>query len=261
MRQLSDIDFGNLARILNLPDGVDPQHPVTVAQLRAAIEGISWKTAVRVSTQGNVNLASPGASTDGITMATSDRVLVRAQTDATQNGIYVWNGAATPMTRSLDASTFAELEGAAVTVQEGSDAGVTYRQTAVNGTIGSNNISWTTFGTAAPSASESVAGVVELATQGEVNTGTDTVRAVTPATLAGATFLPKKYSTTFGDASNNTYTLTHNLGTRDVQVTVYDAASPYEEVAVDVEHATTNTVEVSMAAAPGVNALRAVVIG
>lgn len=39
-------------------------------------------------------------------------------------------------------------------------------------------------GTADP-ASETVAGLVELATQTEVNTGTDTARAVTPATLSG----------------------------------------------------------------------------
>lgn len=260
-RQLSDLDFQNIARILNLPDGTDPQHPATVAQLRSAIEGTSWKQSVRVSTQGNVNLSAPGATIDGITMAASDRVLVRAQTDETQNGIYVWSGAAAPMVRAADASTFDELEGAAVSVQEGTDAGVTYRQTAVNGTIGTNDVLWTTFGTAAPNASETVAGIIEIATAAEVIAGSDNARAVTPAGLAAHTGLPRKYSATIGDNTESQYTITHNLGTRDVHVAVYEAASPYGEVNLQVEHATTNTVVLTAAGPVGTNELRVVVIG
>jgi hypothetical protein len=259
-RQLSDLDFEGVARILNLLDGTDPQHPATVAQLNAAIEGVSWKDAARVSTQGNVNLASPGASIDGVSLSNGDRVLVRAQTDDTENGIYVWGGAATPMVRAADASTFDELEGAVVSVEEGTDGGVTYRQTAVNGTIGSDDVLWTTFGTAAPSASETVAGIIEIATSAEVQAGTDNTRAVTPAGLAAAG-LPKKYSTTFGDNVESQYTITHNLNTRDVQVTVYEAASPYGEVNLQVEHTTVNTVVVTAAGPVGTNELRAVVIG
>lgn len=259
-RQLSDLDFGNVARIINLVDGTDPQHPATMAQLRAAIEGISWKRSVRVSTQGNINLASPGGTIDGITMAASDRVLVRAQTDETQNGIYVWAGASSPMVRADDASTFDELEGAASTVQEGTDAGVTYRQTAVNGTLGTDDVLWTTFGTSAPTASETVAGIIEIATAGEVQAGSDNTRAVTPAGLAAAG-LPKKYSATFGDNTESQYTITHNLNTRDVQVAVYEAASPYGEVNLQVEHATVNTVVLTAAGPVGTNELRVVVIG
>lgn len=260
-RQLSDLDFDSVSRILNLPDGSDPQEPATVAQLRAAIEGISWKTSARVSTQGNTNLASPGASVDGITMVSGDRVLVRAQTAAEENGIYVWAGAAVPMVRSLDASTFAELEGAAISVQEGTDAGVTYRQTAVNGTIGTDDITWSTFGTAAPNASETVAGVVELATNAEVNTGTDTNRAITPAGLAQYTGITRKYSTTFGDNVENEYTITHNLNTRDVVVSIVETASPYGHVNLDVESTTVNTVTVRAAGPVGTNELRATVHG
>jgi hypothetical protein len=63
------LDFGNARKIINLPDGVNPQDPATVAQLNSAIEGLAWKDSVRVSTQGNLNLASPGATIDGVTMA------------------------------------------------------------------------------------------------------------------------------------------------------------------------------------------------
>jgi hypothetical protein len=109
-------------------------------------------------------------------MASQDRVLVRAQSTASENGIYVWNGASTAMTRSLDASTFAELEQAVTTVEEGTSAATTWRQDQINGTIGSSSISWVAFGTAAPAASESTAGIAELATQAETDTGTDDAR-------------------------------------------------------------------------------------
>ena len=78
------LDFGNARKIINLPDGTNPQDPATVAQLNAAVEGVAWKDSSRVSTQGNLNLASPGATIDGITMAANDRVLVRAQTSGTR---------------------------------------------------------------------------------------------------------------------------------------------------------------------------------
>lgn len=260
-RQLSDLDFEGVARILNLPNGTDPQHPATVAQLNSAVEGTSWKQSVRVSTQGNVNLASPGAAIDGVTMAVSDRVLVRAQTDESQNGIYVWAGAAVPMVRAADANTFAELEGAAVSVQEGTDGGVTYRQTAVNGTIGTDDVLWTTFGTAAPNASETVAGIIEIATAAEVIAGSDNTRAVTPAGLAAHTGLPRKYAATFGDNTESQYVITHNLNTRDVAVGIYEVASPYGEVNLQVEHTTVNTITVTAAGPVGTNELRVVVIG
>lgn len=260
MRQLSNLDFGNAARIVNLPDGTDPQHPATVAQLNAAVEGIAWKAAARVGTLSNLNLASPGATIDGVTMVAGDRVLVRSQTTASQNGIYVWNGAATAMTRALDASTFNELEGAAITVTEGTDAGVTFRQTQINGVIDTNNVAWTTFGTSAPAASDTTPGIVELATNAEVNAGSDTSRAVTPAGLAQYTGFTRKYAASFGDGSATTYTITHNLNTRDVHVNVYDTAT-YDEVGCNLVHATVNTVTVTVAVAPTSNALRAVVIG
>jgi hypothetical protein len=65
-----------------------------------------------------------------------------------------------------------------------------------------------------------------------------------------------------GNAATTAFTITHNLGTRDVQVEVYDAASPYDCVVVDVERTSTSVVTVRFATAPivGVN-YRAVVIG
>lgn len=257
----SHLDFENTARIQNLPDPTGAQEPATKAYVDAAIEGIAWKDSARVATQSNLNLSSPGATIDGVTMATSDRVLVRSQSTASENGIYIWNGAAVAMTRAPDASTFAELEQAVVTVEEGTSAGATFRQSAVNGTLGSTSVAWTTFGTSAPSASESTAGIAEIATQAEADAGTDDARILTTLKAKTASWMLRKYATDFGDGSATQYTITHNLGTRDVTVAVYRNSGAYDEVLCDVEHTTTNTVTLRMASAPTLNQFRCAVVG
>lgn len=256
MRQLSDLDFVDVSRILNLPDGVDPQEPATVAQLNSAIEGNKWKVSARVAAPGNTNLAAPGASVDGVAMVSGDRVLISNQTDQTENGIYAWTGAATPMVRTDDANTFAELEGAVISVEEGTSAGVTYRQTQVNGVIGVDDVIWTTFGTSAPPASETVAGIAEIATQGETDAGTDDERIVTPEKLANWSGRVYRYGPTqFGDGTETDYVITHNLNTRDVFVTVRLAATPYEEVGIGWEATSVNTITIKASAPVGVNEL------
>lgn len=87
IRQLANLDFEGVARIQNLPDAVSAQEPATKAQLDAAVLGLGFKDNVRVKTQSNINLASPGATIDGITMAADDRVLVGSQSAQTENGI------------------------------------------------------------------------------------------------------------------------------------------------------------------------------
>lgn len=257
----SNLDFGGVARILNLPAPGSDQEPARLADLNSAIEGLAWKDSVRVATQSNVNLASPGASIDGVTMSAGDRVLVRAQTTASENGIYVWNGAAVAMTRALDANSAAELEQAVVTVEEGSSAGVTYRQSAVNFTLGTDPVNWTTFGTSAPPASETTAGIAEIATQAETDAGTDDSRIVTPAKLASWSGRIRRYATNVGDGSATNYTVTHNLGTRDCHVAVYRNSGAYDVVLVDVEMTTANTVTLRFAQAPASNAFRVVIFG
>src|SRR5438094_3173694 len=98
----ADLDVAAGARIKSLLPAVAAGQPVVFEQLNTAIEGLSWKDSVRVSTQGNINLASPGATIDGITMALNDRFLAPFQTTGTEIGIYVWNGPTTPAARSFD---------------------------------------------------------------------------------------------------------------------------------------------------------------
>lgn len=254
------LDFGNQRRITNLAPGAATGEPVTFEQMNAAIEGLAWKDNVRVAAQVNTTISSPGATINGITMAANDRVLLPNQTTPTENGIYIWNGAATPMTRALDASTFDELENAVVSVDEGTSAGATFRQTQVNGVIGTNNVVWASFGTSASAATETTSGIAEIATQAETDTGTDDARMVTPLKLATFAGRAKRYATTIGDGSATSYAVTHNLGTLDVQVYVYEVGGSKREVFVEKQHTSTTQVTLVFDTAPASSSMRVVVI-
>jgi hypothetical protein len=255
-----DLDFTGGARIRNLPTPVNADEPARLSDLNSAVEGLAWKDSCRVATQGNISLASPGATIDGITMVTNDRVLVRAQTSQPENGIYVWNGAAVPMTRALDASTADELEQATTTVEEGTSAGASFRQTTVGFTLGSGNVVFTAFGTSAPAATETTAGIAELATQAETDTGTDDARIVTPLKLANWSGRVRRFQQTFGDGSATSYVITHNLNTRDVDVSVTETSGSYRTVLCGVEATTVNSVTLRFATAPALNSLRVTVM-
>ena len=256
----TDYDFTGGAKLTGLPQSTANGQAVVHEQLAAAIEGVSWKDAARVSTQGNLNLASPGATIDGVTMAANDRFLARSQTSQPENGIYIWNGAAVPAARASDASTFAELEAAVITIEEGTDAGATFRQTQVNGVIDTNNVVWTAFGSSAPSASETTAGVAEIATQAETDAGADDARIVTPLKLKTSPWAKQKFATSIGDGSATQYDVTHNFGTKDVAVSVRKNSDD-QEVDCLITHLSTTVVRLNFTAAPASNAMRVVVIG
>jgi hypothetical protein len=92
------------------------------------------------------------------------------------------------------------------------------------------------------------------------NGGTNASTVAAAKTSLG--FLTRAAATLTGNASTTAFTVTHNLATRDVDVTVYASASPYAEVEVDIAHATTNTVTITFATAPATSTdYRAVVVG
>lgn len=258
---LSDFDFNNAARIVNLPDPTLAQHPATKAYVDSAVEGLAWKDSVRVASNANLTITGPGATIDGVTMSANDRVLLKDQTTASQNGLYIWNGAAVSMTRAADANTFAELEQAVVTVEEGTSAGASFRQTAVNGTIDSTSVTWTSFGTSAAAATETTAGVLEIATQSETDNGTDDLRAITALKLNNWSGRKRKATATFGDGSATSFNIDHNFNTRDVQVEVYRNSGNYDSVLCDVTRPSVNRVTLTFAAAPAASAFNVVVLG
>ncbi len=256
------IDAESRVPIINAAPGTASGHVVTYEQLNAAIEGLAPKDNVRAASTVNVTVSAPGASMDSISLTSGDRILLKNQTAQAENGLYVWNGAATPATRTADASTFDEMESAIVTVDEGtSNAGTTWRQTQVNGVIGTNNIIWIAFGTAVSAASESSSGIAEIATQAETDAGSDDARIVTPLKLATYSGRAKRFSQDFGDGSATSYAITHNLGTLDVNVYVRETGGTKRAVLCEVQHTTTNQVTLLFDTAPASNAMRITVVG
>ena len=83
--------------------------------------GLDFKDSVRVATTANINLSSAPAAIDGVTLSADDRVLVKNQSTGSQNGLYVFNGSSSAMTRATDADANAEVTSGMFTfVTEGS---------------------------------------------------------------------------------------------------------------------------------------------
>jgi len=72
--------------------------------------------------------------------------------------------------------------------------------------------------------------------------------------------IARKYAETLG-ASATSYTITHNLGTTDVTVQIFEAASPFAQVEADVKRTSANTVTVDFAVAPSAGEYKVVVVG
>lgn len=70
----------------------------------------------------------------------------------------------------------------------------------------------------------------------------------------------RKYKETLSTSATS-YTVTHNLGTKDVVTSIYEVASPYAEVVADVEHTSDSVVTIKFAVAPTAGEYRVVVIG
>lgn len=135
----------NGQKITNLGVPVSANDAVRLVDLQNSQAGISGKDSVRVATTTNITLT--GTQTiDGVPVVAGDRVLVKNQTNATQNGIYVCATGA--WSRATDADSTAEVKaGNFVFVTEGTinaDSGwILSTDGAI--TIGATNITWTQF--------------------------------------------------------------------------------------------------------------------
>lgn len=252
----NSVDLQSTRRIIGASDPITPDEVANKsyvdAQIAALAEGLAWKDDARVATSANINLAAPGASIDGVTLAIDDRVLLIGQTLDEQNGIYIFNGAASPLTRSPDADTGESLEAAILAVAEGTSAGVVYRQTQANITIDVDPIAFTVFPTGVPVATETISGTVKLATQAEVDAGVVADEAVTPATLNAWSGRKLKHTQLVGDGVNTSYTVTHNLGTEDLGVFVRKVSNGILYIP-DATTSGSNAVIVTFAVAPTLN--------
>ena len=79
-----------------------------------------WKLSVRVAATFPVDTSSAGAAYDGVSLVQDDRLLLQAQSDPVDNGVYVFNGAGSPLTRAIDMDEEREVPpGSTVYVAEG----------------------------------------------------------------------------------------------------------------------------------------------
>lgn len=139
-------------------------------------------------------------------------------------------------------------------------AGNTGTAVPTGGTItfsGSNGVNIVAAGNivavAGVDATTTAKGVVELATGAETNALTDTARAVTPSGLASL-----RYAAT-GTGSATSWTVTHNLNTKDVIVQLYQVSTG-DTVECDVTRSTVNAVVLGFCATQDLTDLRVLVI-
>ena len=122
----------------------------TKSYVDSVAEGLKPKAAARVATTANITLSAP-QTIDGVAVVAGNRVLVKDQTLAENNGIYIV--AAGAWSRSLDFDSLTpvdEVNGAMVAVQEGtSNAGKVFVQSGVVATIGTDPINFIFFNSSA----------------------------------------------------------------------------------------------------------------
>lgn len=257
-------DLGlNGHKIVNVADGVSNSDAATVGQMKAAIEaaveGLDWKEAVAAVADANITLS--GLQTiDDVVLIAGDRVLVAGQTDAEDNGIYIAGTGA--WVRAADADTADDIANMAVRIADGTGhKGSVWKLTTV-GTIVLNTTPLTF-------AEENLGGGGGTYTAGNgLNlAGTEfSVDAGTGITVdAGGVHVDKtvvatKYSADVGNGTDASIAVTHNLGTKDVIVSVREKSGD-ELVVCDVTATSTNVVTLGFAVAPANASLRVTVIG
>jgi len=302
----------NSQKIVSLANPENPQDAATKAYVDAARSGLDVKASVRVATTANITTlgaVSVGDAIDGVTLAANDRVLVKNQSTASQNGIYELT-LTSGLVRAQDADSSAEVTAGMFTfVSEGTanaDSGwvLTTNDTITLGTTGLTFAQFSGAGQITAGAgltktgntidavgtadritvnadsidiASTYVGQTSITTLGTITAGkweSDQDIAVahggTGASTAAGAKTNLGFMTRF--AANNesltpssgvvTWAVTHNLGTKDITVAIYDLATDVE-VEVDVVRTSTSVVTLSWVAGATVSAdsYRVVVIG
>jgi hypothetical protein len=133
--------------VTGLGDPAVSSEAATKNYVDQAVAGLRNRIIAEAATTANINLTTDlenGDTLDGVTLVTGDRVLVKDQTDATENGLYivVASGAAS---RDPEHDTIAELSGGMVVVNQGTanDNKIFLCTTDSDATIGISNITYT----------------------------------------------------------------------------------------------------------------------
>jgi hypothetical protein len=133
--------------VTGLGDPAVSSEAATKNYVDQAVAGLRNRIIAEAATTANINLTTDlenGDTLDGVTLVTGDRVLVKDQSDATANGLYivVASGAAS---RDPEHDTIAELSGGMVVVNQGTanDNKIFLCTTDSDATIGISNITYT----------------------------------------------------------------------------------------------------------------------
>jgi hypothetical protein len=140
----ADIALGGY-RLTGLADPQGAQDAVTKAYVDLVVQGLEPKQSVRAASTANIATLSGPMTLDGVSLVAGDRVLVKDQTAATQNGIYVV--AAGAWARSTDADVWGELVSAYVFVESGTvNADMGYLSTVdPGGALGTTAVTFVQF--------------------------------------------------------------------------------------------------------------------
>lgn len=262
---VSNTDAANKQYVDSVAQGLNIHDPVqagTTASLASLTGGTVTYNNGTAGVGATLTLSVALTTLDGYTLVTGDRIIVKNEATQANNGVYTINSAKTVLTRATDADTTTELNGGDFFFIQ-------------NGTT-LDNTGWvivdkvTTVGTT-PVIFYQFSGAGTY-TEGD---GIDITGTVISAVVApgGGLYLNgaglsidvytvvRKYGADVGDGTATSYTITHNLGTKDVQVTVYDNTAPYAEVICDVQHTSTSAVTLLFSVAPTSNQYRVVVQG
>jgi len=153
--KISDFDTGvqanrvdQLASATNPVSGVTPTadaHFTTKGYVDGVAQGLDIKEAARVATTANITLS--GTQTiDGVSVVANDRVLVKNQSTASQNGLYLCK--ASSWVRTDDLATGADASSVFVFISEGStqaDQGFVCTTDKGSAVVGTNNLAFTQF--------------------------------------------------------------------------------------------------------------------
>lgn len=259
----ADTDAANKAYVDSVAQGLnihDPVQAATTTTLAATTGGTVTYNNGTAGVGATLTLSVALTVLDGYTLATNDRIIVKNEATSANNGVYTINSAKTVLTRATDADTSAELNGGDFffvqhgTVNDNTGWVVVDKVT----TIGTTPVVFSQFsgaGTYTAGDGLALTGNVFSAVAGTGISVSGSGIAINTAVVV------TKYAANVGDGSNTSYTITHNLGTRDVTVAVYDNSSPYAEVICDVQHTSTTAITLLFSVAPTSNQYRVVVQG
>ena len=138
----------NSQTITNVADPVNAQDAATKGFVEATSQGLDVKDSCKAATTGNITISTAlnnGDTLDGVTLATNDRVLVKDQSTASQNGIYIVGSSPA---RADDLAAGSDAAGMFTFVEQGTvnaDNGFVCTSNKGSAVTGTNNLTFAQF--------------------------------------------------------------------------------------------------------------------